>query len=125
MSNAIPILSGLRDGGTVLINSPLPPEFFNVPSRFKVATIDAGTIAAEHGLGTRTIPIVNTAILGAFSRFTGLVGIDSIVQAIEESVPVKAKENVAATVEAYEYLRVDHGQNQSWGEVFEPRGQQR
>ncbi len=104
--DSVPLLSGLKAGGTILVNSPLPPNRFNVPSEYQVATIDAGAIAAEHGLGTRSMPIVNTAILGAFSRFTGVVGIDSITQAIEESVPSKARENVAATLQAYESLRV-------------------
>jgi 2-oxoacid:acceptor oxidoreductase gamma subunit (pyruvate/2-ketoisovalerate family) len=105
--NSISILAGLQAGGTVLINTPLSVEYFSIPAQFRVATIDAGTIAAEHGIGTRAIPIVNTAILGAFSRFTGVVGINSIIEAIEESVPAKTRENIAATLQAYEQVHIE------------------
>ncbi len=36
-------------------------------------TVDAGSIAVSWGLGSASNPIVNTAILGAFCRATGLV----------------------------------------------------
>jgi 2-oxoacid:acceptor oxidoreductase gamma subunit (pyruvate/2-ketoisovalerate family) len=104
---SVPILSGLKPGGTVLINSSASLDSFKIPPEYYAATIDASAIAVQHGLGTRATPIVNTAILGAFSRLTRLLSIESIVQAIEESVPVKAHENMAATVQAYDLLRSD------------------
>jgi 2-oxoisovalerate/pyruvate ferredoxin oxidoreductase gamma subunit len=104
---SVPILSGLKPGGTVLINSSSPPGIFKIPSGYYAATIDAGAVAAQHGLGTRATPIVNTAILGAFSRLTHIISIESIVHAIEESVPVKAHENMAATMQAYDLLQLD------------------
>ena len=48
------------------------------------------------------MPIVNTSILGAFAKFTGVVGIDAIIEAIREGVPIKRDENAAAALEAYE-----------------------
>lgn len=45
---------------------------------------------------------MNTAILGAFSRVTGLVGIDAVVQSIGEAVPAKTEENTQAALEAYD-----------------------
>ncbi len=44
-------------------------------------------IAVKHNIGTKSIPIVNTSILGAFAKFTGIVGIEAIVEAIHEGVP--------------------------------------
>jgi Pyruvate/2-oxoacid:ferredoxin oxidoreductase gamma subunit len=52
-------------------------------------------------LGSRATPIVNTAILGAFAKATGLVGIDAVVEAVGESVPMKQEENKQAAIDAY------------------------
>jgi 2-oxoacid:acceptor oxidoreductase gamma subunit (pyruvate/2-ketoisovalerate family) len=97
------IISGLNPGGMILLNSPLHevthPEF----KPFAVAVVDATAIAVRHRLGTRTNPIVNTAILGAFSRATGLVRIESVMASIREGVPKGPEENAAAAREAYEH----------------------
>jgi Pyruvate/2-oxoacid:ferredoxin oxidoreductase gamma subunit len=71
-----------------------------------VATVDAGGIAIRHKLGSRTEPIVNTAILGAFARATGFVGIEALANTVRESVPGKGKENEAAAREAYESVKI-------------------
>ena len=98
------VTAGLKPGGMILINSELDPAAFNIPAQFRVATIDATGIAVRHGLGTKSIPVVNTAILGAFSRLTGLVGIDATAQAVVESVPAKHDANERATREAFAAL---------------------
>jgi 2-oxoacid:acceptor oxidoreductase gamma subunit (pyruvate/2-ketoisovalerate family) len=118
---SVAILSGLKPGGTVLINSALPAAHFNISAEFRVVTIDAAVIAVQHGLGTRATPIVNTAILGAFSRFTGILSIESIVQAIEESVPTKSAENMAATMQAYESLQPVIPVTEAWKQQHQTR----
>jgi len=57
---------GMDPQGWVVLNSPLPPDGFAdaFPGR-NVATVDASAIAVGCGLGTRALPIVNTALLGA------------------------------------------------------------
>ena len=99
-------LEGLRPGGWVLINTPKAPGELDIPTEFKLATVDASEIAIKYGLGSRAQPIVNTAILGAFARITGLVSLDKLLEAIENEVPVKVEENKAAATEAYEKVRV-------------------
>jgi 2-oxoisovalerate/pyruvate ferredoxin oxidoreductase gamma subunit len=101
----IDITRGLKAGGIILINSSLPAESFHLPAVYNVATVDASSIAAKHGLGSRSTPIVNTAILGAFSRLTHIVGIEAVEEAIAESVPVKSEENIQATHEAYQTIK--------------------
>lgn len=92
---------GLKAGGTILINSPSPPETYGaLARRFRVATVDASALAARHGLGSRTQPIVNTAILGALAAWTGLVSLESVYEAIREDVPGRAEPNIAAAREA-------------------------
>ena len=97
--------SGLKQNGWVLINSHQPPEIFGNLKGFRTATVDATSIAIQNGLGSRTNPIVSTAILGSFSKVTGLVGIDSIALAIREEVPGKKTENVKAAREAYQGVK--------------------
>jgi 2-oxoacid:acceptor oxidoreductase gamma subunit (pyruvate/2-ketoisovalerate family) len=93
----VDVTAGLKPGGGILINSDrLPGWYAELATRYRVATVDAGAIATAHGIGSRTQPIVNTAILGAFATWSGIVSLDSVCAAIEEEVPVRAEANVAA-----------------------------
>jgi Pyruvate/2-oxoacid:ferredoxin oxidoreductase gamma subunit len=58
----------------------------------------------HHGLGTAAQPVVNTAILGAFVRATGIVELSELLKAIEYEVPVKEEENCKAATDAYEQV---------------------
>lgn len=99
---AADVTGGLRHGGCILINSPESPAAFEGLAEYRVSTVDAGAIALARKLGSRSAPIVNTAILGGFARATGLVGIDAVVQAISEEVPVKPDDNAHAAREAFD-----------------------
>jgi 2-oxoacid:acceptor oxidoreductase gamma subunit (pyruvate/2-ketoisovalerate family) len=98
----IEVTEGLKDGGWVVVNSRKDLGGFPGFHNYRVATVDANSIAASHGVGTPTAPVVNTTILGAFARVTGLVTIDSVIKAIKEIVPSKRDENSLAAQEAYE-----------------------
>jgi 2-oxoacid:acceptor oxidoreductase gamma subunit (pyruvate/2-ketoisovalerate family) len=101
----VDVTRGLKEGGSILINTGKGPDHFVFRNRFKVATVDASHIASKHGLGTKTSPIMNTAVMGAFARFTSLVALESIISAIEQRVPLKKDENVDAAKEAYKEVR--------------------
>jgi 2-oxoacid:acceptor oxidoreductase gamma subunit (pyruvate/2-ketoisovalerate family)/2-oxoacid:acceptor oxidoreductase delta subunit (pyruvate/2-ketoisovalerate family) len=67
------VVSGLVPGGLLLINTPEPPAAFAARfGAFRVATIDATAIARKHGIGTRSVVIVNTTIAGAYCRLAEL-----------------------------------------------------
>lgn len=103
---AIDVTAGLKPGGGILINSDHAPEHYaDLCGRYRVATVDASGIAAAHGIGSRTQPIVNTAILGAFASWSGLVSLDAVCAAIVEEVPVRGEDNVAAAQEASAAVR--------------------
>jgi 2-oxoacid:acceptor oxidoreductase gamma subunit (pyruvate/2-ketoisovalerate family) len=103
---AMDVTAGLAAGGGMLINSERAPwEYEALCPRFRVATVDAGGIASAHGIGSRTQPIVNTAILGAFAAWSGLVSLDAVCDAIREEVPLRADANVAAAREAAAAVR--------------------
>ena len=67
------VASGMKPDGFVLLNTPQPPEKFveMFPGR-RVATVDANEIAFANGLGSKTVPIVNTTLVGAFARLVDM-----------------------------------------------------
>lgn len=99
---AIDITEGLKEGGTIIINSDRKPEDFPFHGKFKVRTVNATEIAVEHRLGTLAAPIVNTAITGAVIKVLGLTTLDSLTKAIREGIAIKPEDNVKAAQEAYE-----------------------
>jgi pyruvate ferredoxin oxidoreductase gamma subunit/2-oxoisovalerate ferredoxin oxidoreductase gamma subunit len=104
---AVDVSGGLKPGGTILINSERAPDDYpSLSARFRIATVDASGIAVRHGLGTRSQPIVNTAIVGAASAVFGWFGMPAVEAAIEEEVPAKLEANVAAAREAAGAVRV-------------------
>ena len=66
------ISGGLKPGGWILLNTEEGADAF--ADRFprnRVATVDATGIARRHGLGTRSVPIVNTGLAGAVAKLLG------------------------------------------------------
>lgn len=60
---------GLRPGGWIVLNATRTPDSFRKTfPRNRIAVVDATAIARRHGLGTRSVPIVNTALAGATAR---------------------------------------------------------
>jgi pyruvate ferredoxin oxidoreductase gamma subunit/2-oxoisovalerate ferredoxin oxidoreductase gamma subunit len=103
------VTAGLKENGLILLNSSAPPDSYSFPGRFRVATVDAGGIAIKHRLGSRTEPIVNTAILGAFAKASGLIGMEALAETIREAIPGKSRENEAAAREAYASVKTIEG----------------
>lgn len=100
--HTIDVALGLKENGTILINTEKSPNDFNFKGNFNVVCINASQIAVRNGLGSITQPIVNTAILGAIAKALGIVSIESVVKAIEEEVPAKTLANSNAAYEAFE-----------------------
>ncbi|MCX7945120.1 MAG: 2-oxoacid:acceptor oxidoreductase family protein [Deltaproteobacteria bacterium] len=107
LTRTVDIAAGLKKGGSILINSDLPPEEYKEKySGFNIATIDADSIAREFKLGSLTSPIINTVILGAFSAQTGLVKLESIQEGIRKEIPIKTEANCEAAKKAYENVKL-------------------
>jgi 2-oxoacid:acceptor oxidoreductase gamma subunit (pyruvate/2-ketoisovalerate family) len=99
------ILSGIRDGGSILFNGKEIPEGFQRPAKGQVFMVDAVAIAKSFRLGSASFPIVNTAMAGAFAKASGLVSCESVLEAVREAVPVEPERNEAAAREAYEQVK--------------------
>ena len=105
---AVPITEGLKPHGTIVVNTVRTPSDLAFPGteQPRVFTVDCSSIALKHGLGTAAAPIVNTTILGAVAKATGLVSVDSLVEAIREKIPHRTEHNANAAREAYEQVRI-------------------
>lgn len=104
----VDVVTGLKENGTIIINTRSSPSQFPFSKRFTVATVDATDIAIKHKLLVGGIPVVNTPILGAVPRVLKKVTLVSIQEAIRERWKGEmAENNVEATKEAYESTEVN------------------
>jgi pyruvate ferredoxin oxidoreductase gamma subunit len=96
------VVDNLKPDGLVILNTKDEPEEVKLGGDFRVATVDATTIALE----TLGRPITNTAILGSFAKITGLVKLESIEKAIMKTFPGRIGEmNVEAVKRSYNEVK--------------------
>ena len=93
------VTSGLKEKGTLIINTKerledIESKFGN---RWRLAIIDATSIAREL-LG---VPIVNTTMLGAVLRATGLVKLESLHEPLKQRFERLAERNIKAMERAF------------------------
>lgn len=68
-----PVLSGVAPGALILLNSTAAPADLGPRYQgFRLATVDATDIARELGIGSSSVVIINTTIVGAYARLLGL-----------------------------------------------------
>ena len=77
------VTSGLNQGGWLIVNSTRRPTEISLKGGFQIATANATLIAQQVGLVIAGVSVVNTPILGAFLRATGLLSLESVHQAIK------------------------------------------
>ena len=98
---SVDVTAGLREGGWLIVNTSRSPEELGIDGAFNVATCDATAIALAHGLGSRTTPIVNTAMAGAFAAATTLVTLAAVLDTIPDYVPSSVSANQQAARDAF------------------------
>jgi len=84
---SIDITEGLKEKGIIIINSNKTPNQLKIKGKYKIHTVDATSIAYKLFKNN----IVNTAMLGAFSKVTNLVKLESLYKGIEERFEGKKK----------------------------------
>ncbi|MBS7636162.1 pyruvate ferredoxin oxidoreductase subunit gamma [Candidatus Bathyarchaeota archaeon] len=100
----IDVTEGLKMDGIIVMNSTKKPDELGLKG-WRVATVDATGIALELNLRVAGLPVVNTSILGAFSRATDEVQLESVLKAIRGNWRGSAGEKNALAAElAYERL---------------------
>jgi len=94
------VRSTMQPGSKILVNCPILSESFSQLAGYDVGYIDARAIAVGLDLGH----VVNTAILGAYCRFTGNIALDDLLETVRESAPYRQDTNVEAARQGYENL---------------------
>ncbi len=104
--NAIDVFAGLSKDGYLLINSKRSIEELGIADAIhlpdeKVRLVPATEIALKH----IKRPLPNAVLLGALAAATGVIKIDSVVEAIASKFPGKVGElNIQAAEAAYKLL---------------------
>jgi 2-oxoacid:acceptor oxidoreductase gamma subunit (pyruvate/2-ketoisovalerate family) len=99
----VDIAGRLKEEGLIIINTPLPPDQIGLEGCFQVATVDASGIALEQRLTIGGAPVVNTPLLGAVAKATGLISLANIEKGLKRKMPAdRAIANFAAVIAAYE-----------------------
>jgi len=104
------LLSGLKEGGILMVNIA-EDNLDNLPgdalagNRFRVYTVDATDIARKHGLTVAGFPVVNTVMLGAMARVSGIASLDNLVDSIKKRITASLEANISAVNEGSERVR--------------------
>jgi len=107
-------MAGLKEGGTLLINSGEDDSGnlvinTGMDANFKIYTVNATGIAWKHKLAVGSFPMVNTVMLGAMGAISGLASLDSLVTSIKKRVTAKLDANISAAAEGYDSVKeVEH-----------------
>jgi pyruvate ferredoxin oxidoreductase gamma subunit len=103
----VKVTAGLKDGGVLVVNTHKSPDEVAVEFRVRccLATVDATKIAREK-LG---VPIVNTAMIGAFLKASPVMKKEFLVEPLRERFGRLADRNIAAMEQAYEMTTVREG----------------
>jgi 2-oxoacid:acceptor oxidoreductase gamma subunit (pyruvate/2-ketoisovalerate family) len=100
----VDVTEGLKKDGIIILNTTKKPEEAGLKS-WRVATVDATRIALELNLLVAGLPVVNTAIIGAFCKATDEVKLTSVLKAIKHVWSGGAGEKNARMAElAYDRL---------------------
>ena len=97
------VLSGAAPGALLLLNSRSNLESFaGHYAEYRFGVIDATAIAREHGIGSNSVVIINTTMLGAYARLLGLP-----LSALEMAyASLGLGGDLAAAEQAYEQVQI-------------------
>ncbi|MTI66526.1 MAG: pyruvate ferredoxin oxidoreductase [Firmicutes bacterium] len=95
------VVKGLKENGTIIINSKNPGRY-DILKGFNVVAIDATSIA----LDILKRPITNTAMLGALIAVSDVVKLESAVKGIESEMKKSiVNKNIEVLKKAYETVK--------------------
>jgi 2-oxoacid:acceptor oxidoreductase gamma subunit (pyruvate/2-ketoisovalerate family) len=112
------VLEGVCPGSLVLLNTAEEPSTFHEKyGGFRFCTVNATEIALRHGIGSSSVIIVNTSIVGAYARL-----IDLPREVIEETYSALGLENdLRAAAEAYDSVFVTEMRAGAAGVTLSPQ----
>ncbi len=98
------VTSGLKDGGVIILNTkhPLEDVAAKFDKKWRLAVVDATAIATE----ILKVNIVNTTMIGALLKATGVVDIESLAEPLNVRFGRLAERNMNALKKAFEDTRI-------------------
>jgi 2-oxoacid:acceptor oxidoreductase gamma subunit (pyruvate/2-ketoisovalerate family) len=101
------VLKGLKAGGQFLVNSDNDSKCQDLCNGrgFDVRTVDASGIALKNGLASVGIPMINTVMLGAVARVSGVCSLESLQYVLQKKIPRNVEQNLKAAAEGYQGVR--------------------
>jgi 2-oxoacid:acceptor oxidoreductase gamma subunit (pyruvate/2-ketoisovalerate family)/2-oxoacid:acceptor oxidoreductase delta subunit (pyruvate/2-ketoisovalerate family) len=99
----VPVFDGLKTGGAVLLNTEKKPSAFSHTGK-TIFTVPATKISLDLGLGSKSLPIVNAAMIGAIIRIfdADLQIAQGIIRA---NVPAKPEANARSAAVAFDSVQ--------------------
>lgn len=109
--NMVPVFDGLQVKGSILLNTEKPGSEYSGQCS-SVFTVPATQISIDKGLGSKSLPIVNAAMIGAIMRI--LEGDPEIAKMIvTKEVPANPEANAESMLLAYQGVLGIENKNES------------
>ncbi|MHA1758927.1 MAG: 2-oxoacid:acceptor oxidoreductase family protein, partial [Promethearchaeota archaeon] len=96
----------IKEGVTLIVNSPRPIDTSNLPKNIKIYIVDATGICIKHEFMHSSGPILNIPMLGAFGKVTGFYDLKTMENVLKKEFGEKKLEkNMAVAKDAYESVK--------------------
>jgi 2-oxoacid:acceptor oxidoreductase gamma subunit (pyruvate/2-ketoisovalerate family) len=100
------IKNSIKEGVTLIINSPDPIDTSDLPNNIKIFLVDATGICIHNNFMHASGPILNIPMLGAFGKITGYYNLETMEKVIEKEFGEKRLEkNMSVAKDAYVSVR--------------------
>jgi pyruvate ferredoxin oxidoreductase gamma subunit len=97
------IKSTIKEGVTLIINSPEPIDTSDLPKNIKIYIVDATGICIKNEFMHSSGPILNIPLLGAFGKISGYYGLEIMEKVLrKEFGESRLEKNMDVARDAYE-----------------------
>ncbi|GAG05592.1 unnamed protein product [marine sediment metagenome] len=96
----------IKDGTTLIVNSPDPIDTTDLPKNIKIFVVDATGICIQRKFMHSSGPILNIPMLGAFGKVTGYYDLNIMEKVIKKEFGEgRLEKNMITAKEAFETVR--------------------
>jgi len=102
------VLSGLKDKGTLIVNTTTNPEDITIDGKdIRICAVDASGISVKLELYVGGSVVVNSPMLGAFCKGTELINLDTLTGVLQSKWKGEwGQKNIEAVKRAYDELKI-------------------
>ena len=100
------IKNSIKEGVTLIVNSPDPIYTSDFPNNIKIFLIDETGICIKKNFMHASGPILNIPMLGAFGKITGYYNLETMEKVIKKQFgESRLEKNMSVAKDAYESVR--------------------